>query len=92
MRILKFVCFGVCALTLSIATYQSTYTNTAPFILRTPDSLSPLSDNSPILLQNTAQDMQDYSQDFILVPNFEKSAHASSVLDLDSKLMVLFFA
>lgn len=92
MRIFKFVCFGVCALTLSIATYQSTYTNTAPFILHTPVSLSPLSGNSPILLQNATQDMQDSSQDFILVPNFEKSAHASSVLDLDSRLMVLFFA
>ncbi|MGI0439308.1 exo-alpha-sialidase [Helicobacter himalayensis] len=32
------------------------------------------------------------SNTYTLIPNFEKSAHASTLVDLDSRLMVLFFA
>ena len=32
------------------------------------------------------------SNTYALIPNFEKSAHASTLVDLDSRLMVLFFA
>ncbi|WP_394908676.1 exo-alpha-sialidase [uncultured Helicobacter sp.] len=91
MKIIKFVCFGICVLLASVLTYQSQHTNTAPFVLHSFDSLDSMAQETPIL-PHILEDSLDFSSNFMLVPNFEKSAHASSLVDLGTKLMVVFFA
>ena len=90
MKIIKFVCFGICVLLASVLTYQSQHTNTAPFVLHSFDSLDSMVQETPIL-PHILEDSLDFSSNFMLVPNFEKSAHASSLVDLGTKLMVVFF-
>lgn len=76
--------------------------NNAAFVFKssgfTPDTKNPqnkASVNKQIQI-TTKSDLSQFqffeSGSHLLVPNFEKSAHASALLDLDSKLMVVFFA
>ncbi|WP_394997631.1 exo-alpha-sialidase [uncultured Helicobacter sp.] len=95
MRAVKLLSFGICALVLGALTYrfyEPHHTNTTPFLPYSLDSHA-LSSHDSILTPNApTEDFAQSLQDFLLVPNFEKIAHASSLVDLGTRLMVLFFA
>ena len=95
MRAVKLLSFGICALVLGTLTYrfyEPHHTNTTPFLPYSLDSHA-LSSHDSILTPNApTEDFAQSLQDFLLVPNFEKIAHASSLVDLGTRLMVLFFA
>ena len=94
MRVIKLISFGICALVVGVISYQPHYTNTMPFVPYILDSHALAAHHTPILTNtsNATEDSQEFLQDFMLVPNFEKSAHASSIVNLGTRLMVLFFA
>lgn len=90
MKLFKFVCLGICALVVGVASYQTQHTNTTPFVSQIVDLQSIYDTQTPIL-PHTEDSIENISH-FLFVPNFEKSAHSSSLVDLGTRLMVLFFA